>query len=98
MDGPALDPLPGGVGGGVVGSRRVQLAAAVGPSSVVVGSYSARIVWGSNIRARRAGIPGLLVLVREPARRAWRVLLGERRGGQEGRHPAPSSGFIAYEK
>ena len=36
-DGPALDPLMGEVGDGVVGSRRVQLTAAVGSSSVVVG-------------------------------------------------------------
>ena len=36
-NGPALDPLPGEVGDGVVRTRRVQLAAAVGPASVVVG-------------------------------------------------------------
>jgi hypothetical protein len=31
-DGPALDPLPGEVGDGVVGPGRVQLAAAMGPA------------------------------------------------------------------
>ena len=36
-DGPALDPVLGEVGRRVVGLRRVQLAAAVGPASVVVG-------------------------------------------------------------
>jgi hypothetical protein len=36
-DWPALDPFLGEVGGGVVGPRRVQLVAAVGPASVAVG-------------------------------------------------------------
>ena len=35
-DGPALDRLPGEAGGGVAGSRRVQLAAAVGSPPVAV--------------------------------------------------------------
>ncbi len=35
-DGPALDPLLGEVGGGVVGPGRAESAAAVWPSSVVV--------------------------------------------------------------
>jgi hypothetical protein len=37
VDGPALDPLLGEVGSGMVGSRRVQLATAMGSASVVVG-------------------------------------------------------------
>jgi hypothetical protein len=36
-DGPALDPLPGEAGDGVIGPGRAQVAAAVGSSSVAVG-------------------------------------------------------------
>src|SRR5580704_4797015 len=36
-DGPALDPLPGEISGGVVGPGRAEMAAAMGPPPVVMG-------------------------------------------------------------
>jgi hypothetical protein len=52
-DGPTFDPLSGEVGDRVIGPGRMELAAAMGSPSVVVGHDRPQILWG----AKRLVVP-----------------------------------------